>query len=502
MNIRKSLSWLLVVAMLLALVPAAVAEEYDGEVGVVYRRLYSEASSVIFDDLKNYVTENSGAHLDLHFIPDADFVSSMNLKLMSGERVDAVELTCYGGDWSQLYANGNLRPVEDIFAEYAPNYFEILKNYDACWKDGHLYTVHSSQAFRRGTCNNIRRDWLDKLGMDMPATLDDYIAFLEAVKVEDVNGNGDPNDEYGICCGDPVGMFLTFFTGTTGGNWLDEEGNVWDVKSHPNYALCLDFVKMCIENGYMPSEYSTMDGAAIWDLVIADRVGTIGTWYSDVCSRYDAIWSVNPEANYEPLVPFVCVEGVQPVYTATKPYFARLAFPITGSDEGVAEVAKFLEWVAGNLTNEITCSIGIPGVHWEYTDEENAVIRVLDNTYQTKSLDYYVLIQGWDLVPAWSYSEYGNTGDRTMYEKRAQINAMPDEYFLNPIDFFLSYDYVGTPVENLIGEGKTLFEEARANYLNGDISREDFLAAQQQYIELEDAVYSAVKTEQYNQAIK
>lgn len=85
---------------------------------------------------------------------------------------------------------------------------------------------------------------------------------------------------------------------------MDENGEIWDVRSHPNYVDCLDFIKLCVANGYVPSEWETMDKAAVWDLIVADRVGTIGAWYSDHCAYLDSIWKVNPNAVYEPLVPF------------------------------------------------------------------------------------------------------------------------------------------------------------------------------------------------------
>ena len=504
-NSRRILVWLLALLLALSCIPAISedADGYDDAVGIVYRRLLYEENSFIFDDMKTYIEEQSGAHLQLEFIADADFRQSINLKLAGGERVDAVELTCLGNDWSGLYADGLLQPVEDIFEEYAPNLYARLKDYASLWDaNGHLYAVPSSQSFRRGTTNIIRQDWLDKLDMDMPATMDDFLEFCEAVKTTDMNGNGDPSDEYAVCGrAGAVNMFITFFTGGYNGNYADEDNNIWDVKCNEHYVELLDFVKTLAENGYMPKEWQTMDDAAWWDLFYADCAGVLGTWYSDYCKHMERLWEINPNASYVQLVPFKCVEGIQPAYLATKPYFNRMAFPASGSKEGIIEVAKFLEWVQADYDNVITCSYGIPDVDWRWSDRDNNIIEVLTDRFQAYSMDYYVLVQFWDMYPAWGFSTYADTYTEEMYRMRALCNAVDDIYYVAPVDYMVTYDYSGTAVEKLIGEGATLFNEAVAQYLADEISRDDFLAAQQTYIDMEGSVYSKVRTEQYKAAL-
>ncbi len=41
----------------------------------------------------------------------------------------------------------------------------------------------------------INKAWLDKLNMDIPKTMDEFVTYLRAVKAQDMNGNGDTADE-------------------------------------------------------------------------------------------------------------------------------------------------------------------------------------------------------------------------------------------------------------------------------------------------------------------
>lgn len=503
----KGLALLLCLVMLFAVVPTALAQEdyvWDGEPAIVYRPLYSEEDGVVFEDMMNYIVEQSGAHLQLNFVSVEDYPTTMRLKLAGGEAIDSLDLIYLDQNWVQFYALGQLKAVDEVFKEFAPTFYEKLKTgYDGLWsEDGQLYALPNCRAFRRGTMNSIRQDWLDKLNMAMPETLDEYIAYLEGVKQNDMNGNGDPNDEYGIAgASGMLNMFCCFFTGgvTETGRYLNENGEVCSIQSSENYIALLDFVKLCVDNGYCPKEWDTMEAAQFWDLMVADRVGTIGSWYSSHCSYMERLWKLNPEADYVPLLPFDCVEGVEPKYPCDAPYASVVCFPSTGAH--LEEVAKFIEWYTSDIEHMLTVENGIPGIHWEWADEENRVIRILDDTYRTASNAYYRLMLMEGFFGFYQYESYESKADELLYKLRYTINLLPDEYYQEPFDFLVSYDYTGTPVEDLLGEGKTLFEEGQAAYLSGGIDREEILGIQQQYIEMEDTIYRQVRTAQYNKAM-
>ena len=41
----------------------------------------------------------------------------------------------------------------------------------------------------------MRKDWLDRLSLEVPTTWDEWVEVFKAFKEQDANGNGDPNDE-------------------------------------------------------------------------------------------------------------------------------------------------------------------------------------------------------------------------------------------------------------------------------------------------------------------
>ena len=63
--------------------------------------------------------------------------------------------------------------------------------------DGHIYTLPGKKPLRPKGCDTpfINKAWLDRLGLEMPTTVDEWYEVLKAFKEQDANGNGDPNDE-------------------------------------------------------------------------------------------------------------------------------------------------------------------------------------------------------------------------------------------------------------------------------------------------------------------
>ncbi len=96
-------------------------------------------------------------------------------------------------------------PLNDLIAEYMPNYSKALEEMPDLKKittfpDGNMYSLGKNLPKRPVSCNQpiINKKWLDNLGLQVPTTLDELYTVLKAFKDQDANGNGDPNDEIPI----------------------------------------------------------------------------------------------------------------------------------------------------------------------------------------------------------------------------------------------------------------------------------------------------------------
>lgn len=128
------------------------------------------------------------------------------------------DLAVVEGDWARVNRNllefskaGMIVPLENLIVKNAPNLKAFLDRRPDIRKlitapDGHIYTIPSvsgSQYFYYA--HIVRQDWLDKLNLQAPNTVDEWIAVLKAFRDGDPNGNG-VRDEIQLLEGGPAGI--------------------------------------------------------------------------------------------------------------------------------------------------------------------------------------------------------------------------------------------------------------------------------------------------------
>src|SRR5690606_31474844 len=94
-------------------------------------------------------------------------------------------------------ANGQIIPLDGMIeAGYAPNLSRLMEEDEGIRKaitsaDGHIYSLPNiSEADGRISSSWINQKWLDHLGLDMPATVEEFYEVLKAFKERDPNQNG------------------------------------------------------------------------------------------------------------------------------------------------------------------------------------------------------------------------------------------------------------------------------------------------------------------------
>lgn len=105
-------------------------------------------------------------------------------------------------DIMKYASQGMLIPLNDLIDEYAPNLKAILDENPQYRRqitapDGNIYALPTINELSPTTHDKlfINKTWLDNLGLEVPATPEEFEAVLQAFKDQDANGNGDPNDE-------------------------------------------------------------------------------------------------------------------------------------------------------------------------------------------------------------------------------------------------------------------------------------------------------------------
>lgn len=190
----------------------------------------------------------------------SDYATKMKLRLTSGTNLP--DIVAVPGDPTAYAESGVIIPLEDLIAKYAPNIQRIFKEYPGVKEtftgpDGHIYTL--SAITKEGDEANpftwvIRKDWLDKLGLKMPVTLDDWYNVLTAFKQKDPNGNGKPDEiplfEQPTIFGEAFGINLS-----SGSDFQVVDGKVEYKWADPRMPEYLAYANKLYKAGLLDKDY-------------------------------------------------------------------------------------------------------------------------------------------------------------------------------------------------------------------------------------------------------
>ena len=151
------------------------------------------------NDFVRYLEEKTNVFLELETAPDgAEAMQKRNLLLASGDYPE-IFITGFSRSEQQFYGSqGVFLPLNDLIAEYGVNTRKALADYplveeNMTMLDGTIYSLpdindcfHCSYSQKMW----IYQPWLDKLGLEMPATTGEFKDVLIAFRDLDPNGNG------------------------------------------------------------------------------------------------------------------------------------------------------------------------------------------------------------------------------------------------------------------------------------------------------------------------
>ena len=195
----------------------------------------------------------------------------------------------------------------------------------------------------------IRADWLAKVNMEMPTTVDEFLAVLRAFQENDVNGNGVKDEKY---CFDPYSY--SFFTGIA--QWFgltpgltgidpntDSATSAWYSKGvKPYFELLTTMVKENLFDTAMLGATDEMFNSHIAENKVAGmRSYTNAVWFNQLVEGVS-------DAEYTVIAPIAAVEGVTPYLLTDAVNLSFNKFGITkiASDDAVEGIIRLLDFMA------------------------------------------------------------------------------------------------------------------------------------------------------------
>ncbi|MFD2332649.1 ABC transporter substrate-binding protein [Cohnella sp. GCM10020058] len=151
------------------------------------------------NEFTKYFEDLTNIHVEWEIVPSSMVAEKLNLALASGDLPDVVMMMDVTPEQQALYGQqGVLLPLNDYIEKYGVNTKKMFEESPLVKPtitsaDGNIYALPAPNECYHCSMRQklwIYQPWLDKLGLKMPTTTDEFYNVLKAFKEQDPNGNG------------------------------------------------------------------------------------------------------------------------------------------------------------------------------------------------------------------------------------------------------------------------------------------------------------------------
>ena len=240
---------------------------------------YGEPGGGNWDDYPVFaeLAEKTNVFVDFETVSGDGATEKLNLVLASNKLPD-IFFSGLSSSMINKYAKmGLFTPLNDLIDQYAPNIKALLEERPDIKKaitmpDGNIYSIPAVNAPPAGMATTqlcINKTWLDKLGLEVPKTTEEFYNVLKAFKTQDPNGNGkadeipmsyEPVPPYDVWNGD-TGLSGAFGVVTLTGSMMfnEDESELIYTPIQDGYKDYIKWTNQLYTEGLLDPELFTQD---------------------------------------------------------------------------------------------------------------------------------------------------------------------------------------------------------------------------------------------------
>lgn len=426
------------------------------------------SDSPVLQELENYV----GSKLEMTWAPSANYDEKVTATMGSGNYPHAMLVGTRSSSIIQASKKGRFWDITDKLtdAEKFPNLAQSnpMVNHNISI-DGKVYGLYRARTVGRAGVS-IRKDWLKKVGMDIPETIDEFYEVLKAFKEKDPDGNGQA-DTYGMIITNyidgPLNNLAVWFGAPNG--YGVKDGKLAPAVMFDEYFEALTFLRKCKEEGLINSNFATYDSGKWNEEFLNNKAGVI----IDVADRARRLAQNMENQDAVDVFGYVVKEkGAEPRTLPTTGYDGYYVFPkaaVTSEEDldfvlGVMD--KCNDQKALNLMN-----YGIEGRSYEL-DAEGYVVKKDDPAILREYADLNQFSTG--IIATELKTRY----TAPVAEKIDDVYTENEGYAVaNPAEPYVSetYSTSGPQLDAIMAEANT-------RYIQGDIDENEWKKQRERWL--------------------
>lgn len=314
----------------------------------------------------DYLEKNTNLEINVMLPPLESYEEKLNLLLTSSVQPDLL----YTGN-KVWFANhvyqGRLRPLDEEIANYGPELLEKIPK--EAWEqvtfNGRIYAIPSMNEVKGSELMYVRKDWLDRLGLKPPTTLEEYYEVIRAFAWEDPDNNG-KHDTTGLLVTENLGRTAPFFGafGIQLDQWIEQDGRLVYSSTTQQAKAALGFLRRLYKEGLIDVDFPlNRIQNMYYDKVVSGKVGLFSAAWYDTRGPIEQNRRRDSKAEWVPLDYPVGPKGHSGVYAVD---MIRGYNVVPDRNRNAASVVKLLNFIAGAGHRDL--KLGFENEVWSMQD--------------------------------------------------------------------------------------------------------------------------------------
>ncbi|MNI07783.1 Lipoprotein LipO precursor [compost metagenome] len=314
------------------------------------------------------VEELTNTDLDIVLVPHKEYEQKMVQMFATNDIPDVVQGSggVNGKEMAGSVPAGVFMPLDDLLKKHGPNLLKKVPK--EAWENvtykGKIYAIPEflSNPSRRATW--IRKDLLDKTGLPIPKTVDEYLNVLRAFKKLGVENPymGRQDFKYADTFFGPYDTYpyLSMF---------EKVGDSVQPKfmNNDNMMKALQTYKTMYDEGLIHKEFATINPTNFKNTILAGKAGMWTMNANELLQWQQQLVATTPEAKLQIIPSPIGPDGKGGSYLYGS---VTRAFFIKDKVKNAEEIVKFFDWMVSDKAEEFF-TFGIEGEN--YTKENGKV---------------------------------------------------------------------------------------------------------------------------------
>lgn len=283
---------------------ASTAPAKRGSISVaIYDRgqVPKEEGSYTDNRWTKWINQNGPTDVKFVTIPRNESQQKYSILFASGEAPDLV-LEFDNAFINTLWSQKQLLPINDLIDKHSTEYKKILEKFPAIKKlatkpDGKMYEFAKVTKPEVLGTMVIRKDWLDKLNLKIPETVEELYQVADAFANKDPDGNG-KKDTFGI----NLSQFASYYVDAMFQNemFIVENGEL--IRQFDRIKPAYEFKKKLFDNGIVDKDFlSDKNGQKAEQDFANGKLGIYLAYTSVVSKNFDTLKKSTPTAVIVPM---------------------------------------------------------------------------------------------------------------------------------------------------------------------------------------------------------